>query len=193
MIETLLFATSNPNKVLEIRQLLGDSPIEIVTMAELGYTEEIPETGNTLEQNALLKAEYLYEKTGRSVISEDTGLEVDALNGEPGVRTARYAGDLKDTNANMELLLENLSGARNRNAQFRTVIALITADKRLTFEGIVRGIITNELSGTKGFGYDPVFIPEGFKESFAEMDMDQKSSISHRGRALTKLINFLKK
>ena len=193
MIETLLFATSNPNKVLEIRQLLGDSPIEIVTMAELGYTEEIPETGNTLEQNALLKAEYLYEKAGRSVISEDTGLEVDALNGEPGVRTARYAGDLKDTNANMELLLENLSGARNRNAQFRTVIALITADKRLTFEGIVRGIITNELSGTKGFGYDPVFIPEGFKESFAEMDMDQKSSISHRGRALTKLINFLKK
>ncbi|WP_235296246.1 RdgB/HAM1 family non-canonical purine NTP pyrophosphatase [Portibacter marinus] len=190
-IKELLFATGNKNKVKEIRAMLSNLPYHIVTMAEVGFYEEIPETGKTLEENAILKAKYLHHRTGKAVISEDTGLEVDALNGNPGVHTARYAGDSRDANQNMDLLLYHLKSCENRNAQFRTVIALIDKGSVKTFEGIVRGYIANEKSGDKGFGYDPIFIPEGFEDTFGQMDMELKSTMSHRSRALRKLIEHL--
>jgi len=191
MKDTLIFATSNPGKVREVAQVLeGQFPVK--SLKDIGCTEDIPETCPTLEGNALQKARYVYDKYQLDCFSEDTGLEVDALDGAPGVITARYAGEQRDNDANIDLLLKNLSDHTNRAAQFRTVVALILDGKEYTFEGIVRGHITKNKSGNKGFGYDPIFCPENHTITFAEMNSAEKNSMSHRGRAMKKLIDFLK-
>ena len=192
MREKLIFATGNPNKIKEAKQILGDY-MEVISMKEIGCEEDLPETQNTLEGNALQKAKYLQEHYQVNCFSEDTGLEIKALNNEPGVMTARYAGAERDADANMSLVLRNLDGQKNRKAQFRTVIALILNDKEYLFEGIVEGTIANEKRGSKGFGYDPIFIPKGFDKTFAELDAKQKNKISHRARAIQKFSLFLKR
>lgn len=186
----LIFATNNRHKLSEVNQILGDA-IELTTLAECGITEDIPETSPTIEGNALQKARYVWERTGRSCFADDTGLEVDVLNGAPGVRSARYATDGHDFEANVTLLLRNLEGVTERSAQFRTVVALILDGEEYLFEGIVRGHITNERFGEGGFGYDPVFVPEGEVMTFAEMSPEAKNAISHRGRAMAKLAEWL--
>lgn len=167
------------------------SDIELTTPRECGITEDIPETSPTLEGNALQKARYLYERTSLNCFADDTGLEVEALNGAPGVRSARYATDGHDPEANNTLLMKNLEGASSRKAQFRTVIALILDGEEYLFEGVVTGEIAEVYSGNEGFGYDPIFVPSGESRSFAEMTMAEKGAISHRGRATRKLIDFL--
>lgn len=191
----IVFATGNRNKLKEIQALIG-SRAEVSTPADHGITEDIPEDQPTLEGNALQKARYIYEKTGLNCFADDTGLEVEALDGQPGVYSARYAavngaGEGHSSEDNMALLLKHLEGQPNRRARFRTVIALILDGREYTFEGIVNGEITTQRSGAEGFGYDPVFRPEGYSETFAEMPLDLKNSISHRGRATAKLIDFL--
>lgn len=191
----IIFATGNRNKLREIQALIG-SRAELSTPADHGITEDIPEDQPTLEGNALQKARYIYEKTGMNCFADDTGLEVEALGGEPGVYSARYAavngaGEGHSSEANMALLLERLRGAENRRARFRTVIALILNGEEHLFEGIVEGEITRERSGAEGFGYDPVFRPTGYEQTFAEMPLELKNSISHRGRATAQLIEFL--
>ena len=185
----LIFATNNRHKLTEVSQILGDT-IELTTLAECGITEEIPETSPTIQGNALQKARYVWERTGRSCFADDTGLEVDALNGAPGVRSARYATDGHDFDANVTLLLRNLEGVTERSAQFRTVVALILDGEEYLFEGIVRGHITSERFGEGGFGYDPVFVPEGEVMTFAEMIPEAKNAISHRGRAIAELAKW---
>lgn len=186
----LIFATNNRHKLEEVQLILGDS-YRLLTPQDYGITEDIPEEQPTLEGNALQKARYIYEKTGTDCFADDTGLEVETLGGAPGVYSARYAGESKDNNANMDLLLENLRDKPNRKARFRTAIALIIDGKEHLFEGIVNGTILETKSGTQGFGYDPLFQPEGFTETFAQMDMEIKNEISHRGRAVCKLAEFL--
>lgn len=186
----ILFATNNQHKLSEVQTVLGDG-FQLITPREAGVTEEIPEDQPTLEGNALQKARYLKERTGLDCFADDTGLEVDALGGAPGVHSARYATDGHDFAANNRLLLENLDGVGNRRARFRTAIALILEGKEYLFEGIVEGHIAQCESGVEGFGYDPLFIPEGYNETFAEMSAEQKNSISHRGRAVRKLADFL--
>ncbi|MCC8088609.1 MAG: non-canonical purine NTP diphosphatase [Rikenellaceae bacterium] len=186
----LIFATNNKHKHEEVQKLVGDS-IKLATPSDFGITEDIPENQNTLEGNALEKARYIFSKTGVSCFADDTGLEVRALNGEPGVYSARYAGTGKDNNANIELLLENLQGITDRTARFRTVIALIINGKEFLFEGIVAGEILLKKTGEGGFGYDPVFKPDGYEISFAQMSLNEKNDISHRGRAVAKLAEFL--
>ena len=186
----IIFATNNAHKLSEVRQVVGDK-FEIVSLRECGITEDIPENEPTLEGNALAKARYIYERTGLNCFADDTGLEVDALGGEPGVRSARYAGDEHDFDANNALLLKNLEGESNRKARFRTVIALILGGKEYLFDGIVEGSIIDHMSGTEGFGYDPMFVPEGETRTFAEMSAEEKNAISHRGRAVVKLVEFL--
>lgn len=191
-MKKLIFATNNEHKVEEIRNKLGGK-FEISTLKEIGCTEEIPEDSETLEGNALQKAHYLYNNYGCNCFADDTGLEVEVLNNEPGVYSARYAGESKDSEANMDKLLYNLKDKSNRNARFRTVIALIIDGKEYLFEGIAKGIILTERHGSKGFGYDPIFQPDGYNQSFAELTMDEKNRISHRGKAVEKLIEFLSK
>ncbi len=190
-MQTLIFATANEHKLTEIRSILPD--YEIKGLLDIGITVDIAETGSTLEENARIKAQYLYEKTQYISLSEDTGLEVDALGGAPGVHTARFAGDQKDPDDNMAKLLELLGDTEHRSAQFRTVIALINHDQTLYFEGIVKGSIAKVKSGNKGFGYDPIFIPEGFDRTFADLDVSIKNQISHRARAVMKLVDYLQK
>ena len=185
----LIFATNNRHKLTEVSQILGDA-IELTTLAECGITEDIPETSPTIQGNALQKARYVWERTGRNCFADDTGLEVDALNGAPGVRSARYATDGHDFDANVTLLLRNLEGVTERSAQFRTVVALILDGEEYLFEGIVRGHITCERFGEGGFGYDPVFVPEGEVMTFAEMTPEAKNAISHRGRAIAELAKW---
>lgn len=187
----LVFATNNKHKLQEVRDIIG-SGVEVLSLNDIDCHDDIPETADTLQGNALIKARYIYEKYGIDCFADDTGLEVEALGGEPGVYSARYAGEECDSEANMHKLLHNLTGKKNRNAQFRTVIALIIDGKEMLFNGIVKGTITEEKCGTSGFGYDPVFIPEGFSESFAQMDSATKNSISHRYRATKELSNYLK-
>lgn len=189
----IVFATNNANKLREIREILGNE-FEIVSLAELGCYEDIPETGATLEENAWQKADYINEHYGPlNVFADDTGLEVEALGGEPGVHSARYAeGTDHDSEANIRKLLAKLGNNNNRKARFRTVIALIINGERHTFEGEVQGKIGTEKHGTDGFGYDPIFLPEGSSQSFAEMGDEAKNRISHRGRAVRKLAAFLK-
>ncbi len=187
----LIFATNNAHKLSEVQQLLDDS-FSLVTPREVGITEDIPETAPTLEGNALQKARYLYERTGENCFADDTGLEVEALGGEPGVRSARYATDGHDFQANNTLLMKNLEGTTNRKAQFRTVIALILDGVEHLFEGRVEGVITSQPSGAEGFGYDPLFVPNGHTQTFAEMSTAEKGAISHRGRAVAKLVEYLK-
>src|SRR6056297_1246663 len=186
----LVFGTSNPNKLKELRALTPPS-IELVSMLDLGISDELPETQDTIPGNALQKVEALYEKVKMNAFAEDTGLEVDALYGAPGVYTARYAGPEKSAEANMHLLLQNLKDIENRSAQFRTVIGMVWEGKKFTFEGIVRGEIAKEKSGDGGFGYDPIFIPEGYDQTFAQLDSSIKNEISHRGRAVRKMLAFL--
>ncbi|WP_294592500.1 RdgB/HAM1 family non-canonical purine NTP pyrophosphatase [uncultured Rikenella sp.] len=191
----IIFATGNRNKLKEIQAILGDRA-EVSIPADHGVTEEIPEDAPTLEGNALQKARYIHERTGLDCFADDTGLEVEALGGEPGVFSARYAavngaGEGHASADNMALLLRRLEGQQNRRARFRTVIALIRNGEEHLFEGIVNGEITLEKSGTEGFGYDPVFRPEGYAVTFAEMAPELKNWISHRGRATARLIEFL--
>ncbi|MBQ7878809.1 MAG: non-canonical purine NTP diphosphatase [Bacteroidaceae bacterium] len=188
----LVFATNNRHKLEEVRAILGNS-IQVLSLNDINCHDEIPETAETLEGNALIKARYIYENYGCNCFADDTGLEVDALNGEPGVYSARYAGNNNDSEANMHKLLQNLTGENNRKAQFRTVIALIINGEENIFDGIVKGSISEIKKGDSGFGYDPIFIPEGFSESFAQMTSEQKNSISHRYRATEKLNDYLRK
>ena len=190
-MKKIVFATNNKHKLDEIRKILGEN-FEIVSLKEIGCDIDIPETGNTLEVNALQKAEYVREHYGIDCFADDTGLEVDALNGQPGVHSARYAeGTDHDSNANMNKLLKELGNNNNRKARFRTVIALFLNGETHLFEGIVNGHIAYEKHGTEGFGYDPIFVPEGYEQSFAELGMDIKNHISHRARAVKKLADFL--
>lgn len=186
----IIFATNNSHKLSEVQAVLGDD-YELVTPQQAGVCGEIPEERQTLEGNASQKAHYLYEKTGLDCFADDTGLEVEALGGAPGVYSARYAGPAKDSAANTALLLENLRGNANRRARFRTVISLIVSGTEYQFEGVVDGRIVETPRGTAGFGYDPVFVPDGHDTTFAEMDADAKNAISHRGRAVEKLAAFL--
>lgn len=187
----LVFASNNKNKIKEIQQLLPDS-IQILSLEAIGCHEEIPETADTIEGNAILKANYVTEKYGYDCFADDTGLEVAALNGEPGVYSARYAGEQRNAEDNMNLLLANLNQKDNRTAQFKTVIALNLNGTQRLFTGIAKGKITTEKSGSQGFGYDPIFQPEGYNETFAELALETKNQISHRGKATQLLISYLK-
>ena len=186
----LIFATNNPHKLDEVKQKLNGAFL-IQTLQDIGCVDDLPETSDTLEGNALQKARYLHEKYGCNCFADDTGLEVEALNNAPGVYSARYAGEAKNSEANMDKLLRELSGQSNRKARFRTVIALILDDKEYLFEGVATGTILEERQGDKGFGYDPLFLPDGYAKSFAQLSMDEKNAISHRGRATEKLLTFL--
>ena len=187
----IVFATNNPNKLKEIQALMP-SGIEIISLKEIGCTEDIPGTGKTLEANAFQKARYLKEKYGYDCFADDTGLEVESLNGAPGVYSARYAGSQRSAEDNMAKILNELNGTKNRKAQFRTAIALILNGEEQLFEGFVEGYISEAKQGAKGFGYDPIFLPENETRSFAEMSLNEKGAISHRGRAIRKLVVFLK-
>lgn len=188
----LVFATNNKHKLEEISRMLGER-FEIVSLEEIGCCEDIPEDYETLQENALAKARYVKEHYGLDCFADDTGLEVEALDNRPGVYSARYAGPDKDSQANMQKVLEEMKGMTNRKARFRTVIALLLNGKEYCFEGEVQGEILEVRQGAAGFGYDPVFRPLGYQESFAEMDMEEKNKISHRGKAVQELVGFLEK
>ena len=188
-VKKIVFATGNPNKLKEIKSAINS--FEIVGLKDLGITEEISETGDTLKKNALQKAKYVYDKTGLDCFSDDTGLEIEALNYRPGVYSAMYAGPDCNAENNMRKVLRELGETINRNAQFKTIIALILNGEIYFFKGVVRGEILKEKSGEDGFGYDPIFRPIGYKESFAKMSIAQKNEISHRGLAVKKLVKFL--
>ncbi len=186
----LVFATNNEHKINEIREMLSDKFI-LVSLDQIGCNDDIPETSDTIEGNASQKANYIYLKYGLNCFADDTGLEVEALDMAPGIYSARYAGPQRNSEDNIDKLLSELDKIKNRKARFRTVISLIIDGKETLFEGIVNGNIIEERKGKKGFGYDPVFQPEGYNLSFAEMDLKEKNKISHRGRAIAKLTNFL--
>lgn len=186
----LVFATQNKHKAEEIQALLPES-IQVKTLSEIGCHEDIPETAETLEGNASLKSTYVLEKFSINCFADDTGLEIEALNNAPGVFSARYAGEEKDSNKNMDLVLENLRGKSNRKARFRTVISLRLQNSEHQFEGVVNGVIKESKSGHEGFGYDPIFQPDGYDCTFSEMSTEEKNKISHRGKAVRKLIEFL--
>ena len=195
----IVFATNNAHKLSEIRQILGNS-IEVLSLKDIGCDVDIPETGSTLEENALQKAQYVFDHYHLDVFADDTGLEVEALNGAPGVYSARYAGDGHDSEANMAKLLKELEHEDNRKARFRTVIALIQkvggldcVQRIKLFEGIVNGQIIRERRGGEGFGYDPIFLPDGYDQTFAELGMEVKNEISHRARATAKFADFVLK
>ena len=186
----LIFATSNQNKVLEIQKILPKK-FNIKSLKDLNYFEDVPENETTIEGNAIFKAKYIYEKFNINVFADDTGLEVEALNGEPGVHSARYAGTTRNSEKNIKKLLKNLKNIKNRNARFKTVIALIIDNKLHIFSGIVEGYILDSPKGNNGFGYDPIFCPNGFDKSFAELTLKGKNLISHRSFAMKKLIDFI--
>lgn len=190
MKNRFVFATNNLNKLEEVREILG-SRIEVLSMKDIDCTADIAETADTLEGNALIKARYIYDRYGLNCFADDTGLEVEALDGAPGVYSARYAGEGHDSKANMKKLLKNLEGKENRNAQFHTIFALIIDGREYKFEGIVKGKITESPEGEGGFGYDPIFQPEGYDRTFAELGHEIKNRISHRAIAVSKLCEFL--
>lgn len=190
-MKKLVFATNNAHKLEEIRAILGDK-VEILSLNDIDCHADIPETADTLQGNAALKAQYIYENYGLDCFADDTGLEVEALNGAPGIYSARYAGgEGHDSEANMKKLLSEMQDKESRKARFRTVICLIEGGKEKFFEGIVNGSIIRERKGGAGFGYDPVFMPDGYSETFAEMGNDEKNKISHRARAVQKLCEYL--
>ena len=191
-IMQLVFASNNANKIKEIQILLPNT-IQVISLSDIGCYEEIPETAATIEGNAILKANYVTQKYGYNCFADDTGLEVETLNGEPGVYSARYAGEQKNPDDNMDKLLGNLEGKSNRNAQFKTVIALNLNGKQHLFTGIIKGTIINDKLGNQGFGYDPIFQPEGYQHTFAQLSLQEKATISHRGLATKQLLDFLKK
>ncbi|GAB7088971.1 non-canonical purine NTP diphosphatase [Marinifilum fragile] len=186
----LVFATNNINKLKELQHLLGEK-VELLSLNDISCNDEIPEDYETLEENATQKAEYIYKKYNVNCFADDTGLEVKSLNNEPGVYSARYAGEDKDAKANMKKVLAKLKGVEDRSARFRTVISLFLDNKEYQFEGIVDGNILESERGKDGFGYDPIFEPKGYEVSFAEMEMSEKNKISHRGLAVQKLVQFL--
>jgi len=186
----LVFATNNSNKLKEVQALLP-SNIKLLSLSDIGCFEDIPETSPTIEGNALQKSTYIKKHYGYDCFADDTGLEVEILNGEPGVYSARYAGESKDANANMDKLIKELKGKNNRKAQFKTVISLIIQNNTFSFTGICTGTITQEKKGQKGFGYDPIFLPDGYDTTFAEIDIDHKNKISHRAKAVNLLIKHL--
>ena len=186
----LVFATNNKHKLLEIKHLLGDS-VELLSLNNIDCTDDIPENQETLEGNASEKSFYIFNKYGLNCFADDTGLEIESLNGEPGVYSARYAGEERSANQNMNLVLSKLAKIKNRNARFRTVISLVIDGHEIQFEGVVDGRILEEKRGVTGFGYDPIFQPEESSLSFAEMSMNEKNKISHRGRAVQKLVEYL--
>lgn len=186
----IVFATNNSNKLEEIRSKIPTS-IRIKSLEEIGCFQEIPETGQTLRENAQQKSDFIQSNYKMNCFSDDTGLEIDALNGEPGVYSARYAGPQKNAEDNMNLVLEKLQGQQNRSARFKTIISLFLDGKQHFFEGVCEGEIRREKSGNEGFGYDPIFQPKGYEITFAEMSMEEKNRISHRGKAVDQLINFL--
>ena len=186
----LVFATNNLHKLEEVRHAAGDH-FQILSMKDIGCNDDIPETADTLEGNASIKSNWIREKYGYDCFADDTGLEIEALDGKPGVYSARYAGPGHDHQKNMDRVLKELDGIENRKARFRTVISLIMEKKELFFEGIVEGTILTEKHGTKGFGYDPIFRPGGYSVSFAEMDLEEKNKISHRGKVVRKLAAYL--
>jgi len=188
----LVFASNNKNKIQEIQALVPNT-FQILSLEEIGCTEDIPETADTIEGNAILKANYVTEKYGYDCFADDTGLEVEALNGAPGVYSARYAGEQKDANDNMDKLLSELKDKSNRKANFKTVIALNLNGNQNLFTGIINGKIIEKKIGTNGFGYDPIFVADGYSKTFAELTMEEKSIISHRGIAVNELILFLQK
>lgn len=191
-MKEIVFATNNPHKLSEVQHLLGDS-VTLRTLEEIGCHDELPETQNTLEGNALQKARFVYDRYNLVCFADDTGLEVDALNGEPGVYSARYAGEHKRSEDNIRLLLQKLENQANRKAQFRCIIALVDATGPVFFEGIVKGQIISTPRGYHGFGYDPVFVPQGWKKTMAEMTPEEKNNFSHRGEAVRKLVHYLQK
>ena len=191
MKKKLVVATNNAHKLEEISAILGNE-MELLSLKDIHCNADIPETADTLEGNARQKAMYIHENYGMDCFADDTGLEVEALDGAPGVFSARYAGDGHDSEANMQKLLKELEGKENRKAQFRTAICLIMEGKEYLFEGIVKGHIIEEKRGGAGFGYDPIFVPEGYDQTFAELGNDVKNTISHRARAVEKLCTFLK-
>lgn len=186
----LVFATNNNNKIKEVQALIPEH-IKLLSLQDIGCFEDIPETQNTIEGNAVQKAEYIKKHYGYDCFADDTGLEVDALNGAPGVYSARYAGEQKNAEDNMAKLLKELNGNEHRNAQFKTVIALHLNNNMHTFTGICKGEITTTKNGEKGFGYDPIFKPSGYNQTFAEMDLELKNTIGHRGKAIAQLVAFL--
>lgn len=186
----LVFASNNKNKILEIQSIL-DGSIKILSLEDIGCHEDIPETADTIEGNAILKADYVTKKYGYDCFADDTGLEISALNGEPGVYSARYAGEQRNSDDNMNKVLNGLNNVSNRKAHFKTVIALNLNGKQHLFTGIVDGSITQDKKGDQGFGYDPIFQPEGYEETFAELPLTVKNKISHRGKATQQLIDFL--
>ncbi len=190
IVTELIFATNNANKVKEIKSVVG-SQLSVISLADAGIDIDIPEPHDTLEANASEKSAVIHTLTGKNCFSEDTGLEVAALNGEPGVKSARYAGEGRDFQANIDLLLENLTDKTDRTAQFRTVVSLLWNDQEYLFEGICQGQIISIQKGQGGFGYDPVFIPDGADKTFAEMTMEEKNQFSHRKKAISKLVHFL--
>lgn len=187
----LVFATNNLHKLREIQQILGNQ-YHLLSLEDIGCFEDIPEEKQTIEENSMDKALYVYGNYGKNCFADDTGLEIEALNGRPGVHSARYAGDEKDMGKNIGKILNELKHQTNRKARFKTVISLIINGDKFQFEGLVNGTIIDKKTGLNGFGYDPVFIPEGHSQTFAEMESDLKNSISHRGIAVKKLISFLK-
>jgi XTP/dITP diphosphohydrolase len=187
----LVFATNNQHKLKELQAILGDE-FRLLSLKDIGCEEEIPEEQETLEGNASQKSYFIYNKYGYNCFADDTGLEIEALSGEPGVYSARYAGEEKSAEANMRKVLEKMAKINHRKARFRTVISLILNGKEQLFEGIVDGTILTEKHGGSGFGYDPIFQPDGFKQTFAEMELSEKNKISHRGRAVQKLVAYLK-
>jgi XTP/dITP diphosphohydrolase len=186
----IIFATGNQGKLQEVQNLLSEE-FKILGLKDIHFFEDIPETADTIKGNARLKAEFIYQKFNKDCFADDTGLEVEALNGMPGVYSARYAGEDNNAEANMDKLLDELKGLSNRAARFKTVIVLCYGGKFYEFEGIVNGTITHERRGGKGFGYDPIFIPDGYDKSFAEMSIEEKNQISHRAIAVKKLARFL--
>lgn len=190
MKKQLIFATNNLHKLEEVSCMLGDT-FNLLSLKDINCHSDIPETADTLEGNALLKAQFIYQHYQMNCFGDDTGLEVEALNGAPGVYSARYAGDNHDSKSNMRKLLTNLNEEKNRKAQFRTVISLILDGKEYLFEGIVKGSIIEEEKGNSGFGYDPIFVPEGYDQTFAELGDEVKNKISHRAQAISKLCKFI--
>ncbi|EOG6905114.1 non-canonical purine NTP diphosphatase [Flavobacterium psychrophilum] len=187
----LVFASNNKNKILEIQSMLPES-IKILSLSDIGCHEDIPETANTIEGNAILKANYVTQKYGYDCFADDTGLEVEVLNGQPGVFSARYAGEQRNDNDNMDKLLTELDDKTNRNAQFKTVICLNINNKQHLFTGIAKGNIVKNKIGNQGFGYDPIFQPEGYQYTFAQISLEEKANIGHRGKATRALIDFFK-
>ena len=189
-MKQIVFATNNKHKLEEIRNIL-DNTLNILSLDDINCHEDIPETGSTIEENALIKARYIKEKYGYDCFADDTGLEIKSLNNEPGVYSARYAGNDHNSEKNMQKVLGNLKGKNDRSACFRTCIALITSNNEYLFEGKIEGEIITEKKGESGFGYDPIFVPDGYTQTFAELGNDIKNKISHRALAVKKLINFL--